>query len=305
MSLPSGEGRHSFKDRIRTAFSRPNRSEEPAGDFSCHDLGSLQETLLLPLWGRAVEARKPNPRLVDATAVHVMATIDYDFSTIARNIRFITQLAWISRSLHVDRTISAFLARYPEGAVVNLGCGLDTTFDRVDNGSVRWYDLDLPDVIDLRSSYIPERERSTVLPFNIFDTAWSQRIDTSGEILFVASGLFYYFEERQVRTFLTELAQTFPGAELIFDACSPVGLRVANRKVIRAGGMDSSALLKWSVRNVRDLEKWDRHTTVVAEYPVFHGVKSGFTLKEKLGTSLSDALRAMFMVHLRFAPPAR
>ncbi|MFN7992156.1 MAG: class I SAM-dependent methyltransferase [Bryobacteraceae bacterium] len=230
-----------------------------------------------------------------------MATINYDFSTIARNIRFITQLAWIARSLQVDRTVTTFLASHPQAAVVNLGCGLDTTFDRVDDGHVRWYDLDLPTVIDLRAKYIPDRDRSTTLPFDMFDTAWRDRIDSRRATLFLASGLFYYFEAPQVRRFVVDLAKSFPGAELLFDACSSIGLRVANRKVIKAGGMDRSALLKWSIRNGRGLEEWDRRITVVADYPVFSGLKPGFTVKERLGAALSDAVRAMSMVHVRFA----
>ncbi len=108
-------------------------------------LGSVQKTLLLPLWGRAVESRKPHPLLVDPTATRIIGLIDCDFSTIATNISFVSQLAWIARSLHIDRTIRRFLEKHPTATIVNLGCGLDTTFERVDNGRLSWYDLDLPE----------------------------------------------------------------------------------------------------------------------------------------------------------------
>ena len=85
------------------------------------ELGGVQKTLLLPLWGRAVETRKAHPLLVDETAVKIIGTIDYDFSIMARNISAITQLAWIARSLHTDRALREFLQRHPHATVVNLG----------------------------------------------------------------------------------------------------------------------------------------------------------------------------------------
>jgi O-methyltransferase involved in polyketide biosynthesis len=254
------------------------------------DLGSVQKTLLLPLWGRAVEARKPNPLLVDRAAADVLTAIDYDFSTIARNISFISQLAWIARSLHTDRTIGEFLARNPEATLVNLGCGLDTTFERVDNDRLRWYDLDLPDVIELRKRLIPERERRKLLAFSLLDDGWLRQIDARGPTFFLASGVLY-------------LADTFPGSEIVFDACSPRGLRIANRKVIKAGGMDETAVLKWGLRRARDMETWDRRIAVLAEYPIFRRLKHRLSLKERWGMLLSDVLGIMSMVHLRLGTP--
>ena len=101
------------------------------------DLGSVQKTLLLPLWGRAVETRKQKPLLVDTTAVQIIEKINYDFSTITNNMSEITRLAWIVRCLHIDRTIKQFLLRHPRATIVNIGCGLDTTLNRIDNGSLQ------------------------------------------------------------------------------------------------------------------------------------------------------------------------
>jgi O-methyltransferase involved in polyketide biosynthesis len=262
-------------------------------------LGSVQRTLLLPLWGRAVETKKPHPLLVDPTAARIIGLIDYDFSTIAANISFISQLAWIARSLHIDRTIRQFLEQHPAATIVNLGCGLDTTFERVDNGTLSWYDLDLPDVIELRSHYIQEEQRRKCLACSILDETWMDRLDVADSVLFVAAGVLYYLEESEVRTVLSRLADRFPGSEVVFDACSPRGLKIANRKVIQDGGMDASAQLKWGIAKAIEIQEWDRRISVLAEYPMFRGLKSGLRWKEKWGTFLSDRMRIMSMVHLR------
>jgi O-methyltransferase involved in polyketide biosynthesis len=250
------------------------------------ELGSVQKTLLLPLWGRAVEAAKPHPLLVDRTAVEIIATIDYDFSTIAR-------------SLHTDRTIRGFLARHPDATFVNLGCGLDTTFEQADNGRLNWYDLDLPDVIELRKRYIPEGPRRRLLACSLLGEAWLRQIGTADAIFFLASGVFYYLEEAQMKAFLARLANVFPGSQILFDSCSPRGLRIANQRVIKAGGMDDSAILKWGLQRAKDLEQWDSRIVVLAEYPLFRNMRRGLSLKEKWGTFLSDRLRIMSMVYLR------
>ena len=265
-------------------------------------LGSVQKTLLLPLWGRAAESKKANPLLVDRAAARIIGSMDYDFSTIVANTSFITQLSWVARCLHIDRIIRSTLQRFPDAIIVNLGCGLDTTFDRVDNGSLRWYDLDLPDVIALRREYITETTRCRFLACSILDECWMDQVQPTSQVLFIVAGVLYYFNEDEVHTILHRIADRFPGCEMVFDVCSPRGLHAANQRVIRDTGMDSSAVLKWSLRHASELHDWDPRITVLAEFPTFRGLKHSFTLKEKWGTFLCDTLRIMFMVHLAIKP---
>jgi O-methyltransferase involved in polyketide biosynthesis len=263
------------------------------------DLGSVQKTLLLPLWGRAIESRKPKPLLIDETAVKIVDAIGYDFSTIAHNIGRITQLAWVVRCLHGDRIIREFLQNHPGGTIVNLGCGLDTTLERIDNGRLRWYDLDLPDVIELKQRFVPENRRRNVIACSLLDERWMSEVKTGGATLLIAMGVFYYLREPEMRKLLVGLANSFPCCEVYFDACSAFGLKVANKKVIQEGGMDDSAILRWSLGNAKQLETWDPRLEILAAYPMFHGARRGLSMKEKWGTLLSDRLRVMSMIHLR------
>ena len=263
-------------------------------------LGSVQKTLLLPLWGRAVETRKRKPLLVDAAAVDIVGKLDYDFSTIAANVHPITRLAWIARSLHVDRTLREFLARRPRATVVNIGCGLDTTFERIDNGSLRWIDLDLPDVIRLREKLLPRGQRQRSLACSVLDPEWPQEVEAGDGVMLVAAGVLYYLEETQVRVLFSTLSQALPNSEMVFDVCSPWGARVANKKVIRDSGMDASALLQWGVHDVSELAAWDRRIEVEEAYRMFKGLGARLPWRARFGTMLSDAMNIMFMAHLRF-----
>lgn len=261
------------------------------------DLGSVQRTLLLPLWGRAVETQKRKPLLVDNTAVEIIGKIDYDFSTIDRNISPVTQMAWIARSLYIDRAVKRFLHKHPKATFVNFGCGLDTTFERVDNGTLTWYDLDLPDVITLRKNFVRENQRRKFLAYSMLDESWIGRVHGEAGVMFVAAGVLYYFEELQVRKLFSALADSFPGSELVFDACSQLGVRVANEKVIKSGGMDENSILKWGLVSANDLRVWDNRICVIDEVRLFKGMRTSVGF----GGILSDVLNIMSMVHLQFA----
>jgi len=262
-------------------------------------LGSVQQTLLLPLWGRAVESKKAHPLLIDSEAVRIIDSIGYDFSRIAAQTSFISQLGWIARSVHIDAVIRDFLERHPAATVVNMGCGLDTTFERVDNALVTWYDIDLPDVIELREQYIQPSARRRFLACSILEDGWMAELNRSQPVLFLAAGVLYYFEEAQVKALLAKLAGRFPGSEFIFDICSPKGMRIANKRVIEDSGMSNEARLRWALNNAAELHAWDSRITILAEYPIFRGVKADFSLREKLGTLFSDMLKVNSMVHIR------
>lgn len=261
-------------------------------------LKDVRETLLLPLWGRAVESRKSTPLLIDTKAAEIINNIDYDFTSIARNTRDLSQLAWIGRALLCDKITSAFLAEHPRGTVVNLGCGLDTNFERIDNGSVLWYDLDLPDVIGLRRQFFPESERRKFLAFSIFDFSWIDRIEIRDKALFIAAGVLYYFDEERVKGFFVKMAEVFHGAEFLLDVASPAGVRTANKLVIENSGMDENALLKWGIRHPKVLESWDRDIQVKGIYSFFKDMRKRLSIRNRMGARLSDFLKIMYMIHL-------
>jgi O-methyltransferase involved in polyketide biosynthesis len=164
------------------------------------NLGNVQKTLFLPLWGRAIESKKRKPLLLDEAAVNIINRVDFDFSQMARNLDQLTQIAWIKRSLICDKVIRIFLAKHPQGTVVNIGCGLDTTFERVDNGKVNWFDLDLPDVIELRSKFITQSERRKFISSSFLDKEWLDGLGKRENVLFIAAGVFYYYTEQEIKT---------------------------------------------------------------------------------------------------------
>jgi O-methyltransferase involved in polyketide biosynthesis len=261
------------------------------------NLGDVQKTLFLPLWGRAVETRKGKPMLVDETAAKIIDQVDYDFSKITQNMDELSQIAWIKRSLICDQVIKKFLTSYPEGTVVNIGCGLDTTFERIDNGKVKWYDLDLADVIELRRKFIQESERRKFIASSFLEKEWLESIEVKGNILFIAAGVFYYFEEGQIKDFTFRLINKYPGSEMLFDVCSPTGVRIANKKVVESSGLDERSHLIWGLEKKKDILTWDSKLKIIGTYYYFRTLRIG--LRNLVLGTLSDFLGIQYVLHLK------
>jgi len=215
------------------------------------DLENVQVTLLLPLWGRAMETQKRNSSLTDKTAYEIINKIDYDFTTISNYIHAVTQHEWIALIIHIDRTINEFLMKFPKATIVNIDCGLDTTFDRIDNGELFWYDLDLPDVIELRKKFVLERERRKFISCSFLDDRWFSELHIEDNVLFMSAGVLYYFDEYQLKEIFNKIASSFPGSEFVFDAASSFGVKTANKKVIESSGLDQRSYLKWGLDTPR------------------------------------------------------
>jgi len=220
-------------------------------------LAGVTETLLIPLYVRAIESQRPDALLKDEEAVALVERARADFAFIdALTLDEGDRVAVILRNREFDRRVRRFMAQHPRAAVVHIGCGLDARFGRVDDGQVEWYDLDLPEVIALRNELVRgEGSRYHLLAFSVFDKAWLDvvREGNSLPVLFIAEGVLMYFEEAQVRSLLLTLLDRFPGSELIFDAFSPLLVRMNNRRMRRTG---IRASYQWGLRRPKDLETW-------------------------------------------------
>ncbi|MEU0390256.1 class I SAM-dependent methyltransferase [Streptomyces chartreusis] len=183
-------------------------------------LGTVQETLLIPLYGRAVETRKQNAALRDPRAEEIVASIDYDFT---RFDNLPSLIGTVLRTSVFDRWVADFLTTRPTGTVVEIGTGLNTRYERVADGQARWFDLDLPDVIELRRRFFSDAERRTMLAASVTDETWTDVVaaQSDGPYFFAAEAVLPFLEERDVRHVIDLLADRFPGSLLALDTAGP------------------------------------------------------------------------------------
>jgi O-methyltransferase involved in polyketide biosynthesis len=233
-------------------------------------LSGVAETLLLPLYIRAMESQRPDALIKDDQAVALIETLNPDASWIARmRVDEDDKVGLVLRNREFDRYARDFLDRHPEAVVVHIGCGLDSRFERVDNGTVDWYDLDLPEVIDLRRKLTGgEGARYHLLSCSVFDGAWTGAVGIHRHrpFLFLAEGVLMYFEEAQVKSLFLRLRDQFPGAELVCDAFSPYLVWLNNIRIART---KMGARYCWGLKRGRDVEKWGAGISLLDEWFYF------------------------------------
>ena len=191
---------------------------------------TVQETLVIPLYGRKMCSEQFPDLFRDEAAVQLMEQIDYDFSALEKKSGGVLHrfgfLEAAMRQNDLAWEVRDYLKSHPNAAVVNLGCGLDGTGRSCDNGTCQLYNLDFPDVIALRDQLLPAGEREENIPCNLNDTSWFSRIDASGGAVFFAAGVFYYFLTEQVKALVQAMAEAFPGGKLVFDAAGKSAVKL-------------------------------------------------------------------------------
>jgi O-methyltransferase involved in polyketide biosynthesis len=271
---------------------------------------TVQATMLLPVYGRAKASRMFPDILRDEGAVQIVDGMDYDFTRIDKHYAAeYGCLCCLLRAKRFDERCRAYLQEHPDGAVVNLGSGLDTTFDRVDNGSVRWYNVDLPDSMAFRRRFIPPKERCTDIAKSMFDYTWLDEIKTAngsaagkaaGSVFILAGGLFYYFEETQVRELIARVAEHFPRGEIFFDAQSKTAVKISNRMVRKAGNKGSE--MKFWVKDAQKLKYWSPEIRKVETIPFFGSLRKEkrFKLSSRINMWGLDKLKMGLLISVQF-----
>lgn len=262
------------------------------------NLGIIQETLLIPLWSRAVEASQPEPILYDAKAKEIVSQLDYDFNKFKAAKS--TQVMMCIRGKAIDELAKRFIAQNPQSTIVEIGAGLDTRFERLDNGQLHWFDLDLPDAIAVRKHFFEETRRRHFISGSVLDSEWINQVKQNSvntPKLFIAEGVLLYFTEEQVKTLLTTLAQNFPGSYLVFDAASPFIIK--NRRSYEAVKY-TSAKFQWGIENIKDIETWDSRYKITDSRYIWHFPKfrKRFSLNARLLMAILPPLTRSYAVHL-------
>ena len=175
-------------------------------------LGDVQTTALIPLAIKANETLRSNARIKDEKAVEIIRALKVDTKPYDK---FLSHEGVIARTIMLDQSLKEIIKKNPESVIVNLGAGFDNRFSRVDNGKIRWFDLDLPDMISARKKAFPERERVTMITGSILENDWCSEIrkeglSDKGRYVFLAEGLFMYFTLGEIGKFLTILKENFP-----------------------------------------------------------------------------------------------
>jgi O-methyltransferase involved in polyketide biosynthesis len=260
------------------------------------ELGQVQETLFIPLAGRAKETGRRRPILRDPKAVEILESVAFDRAKYSRTGGWTT----VIRTACFDLWARQFLAEHPDGTVVELGTGLNTRFERVDNGTVHWVDLDLPDTIALRRRFFADTDRRRMVAGSLTDDAADDADDgwlavvreMPGPYFFVADGVLAYLTETEVTRTLAGLAEHFPGALIAIDSYSQQMMAREHKLAARR----DIARWQWACDDPRSLERLGLRvveTAAVTRPP--RALRSGLPASRRMLLTLLNPLMGQSM----------
>ena len=232
--------------------------------YKYSDLKPVARTLLATVAYRAVESRRPDAILSDPRALELASKFEDDFLKIAERSNM-DQIFTMMRARQFDQYARQFMEKYPHCGVVDLGCGLDTRFERIDNGQMRWYGIDFPEVIEIRRQLLPEESRCHLMACSILELDWIEQI-AARPLIFLAEGVFPYLTEDEVRKLVLSIAERLPGSGLVFDMLTPFSIWLHSRNpVLRT----AQVKLHWGIDDSRVLESWGTGVRFLDEWGYF------------------------------------
>lgn len=188
--------------------------------MSTVDLTGVAETMLQTMYARAVYSQKPGHKFYDEKAIEIAKAMNYDFSKANKDALMSSGV--LARTILLDGMVKQFVDENPNGTVVNIACGLDTRFYRVDNGQIRWYNLDLPETIAVRRRFLREEGRVSMISCSAMDPSWTDRITPDRErVLVVIEGLSMYLTQQDVGQILGIIAARFQNVKVIMEFMNP------------------------------------------------------------------------------------
>ena len=267
---------------------------------------TIQETLVIPLFGRLICSEHFPDLFLDEQAERICDSLDYDFSEkrkkMESTVGLFGALEVAQRQYDLCCEVKEYLKDHPEAAVVNLGCGLDDTFTKVDNGRCQGYNLDFPDVIEIRNELLPAVDREKNISCDLNDYSWMDQIDGSKGVCFFASGVFYYFKTEDIKQLFITMAKRFPGGVLVFDCCNAKGAKMMRSTWLKEAGI-KDVKAYFSLEDEKELQTWTKNFSSVSAKSYMRGYRD---IYDSLGTihrlmiRFCDSLVKMKIIKIEF-----
>ena len=268
---------------------------------------TVQETLIIPLFSRKVCTDIYSDFFVDHKAIELMERLDYDFSEHEKKANNIVvrfgALEVATRQKAFALEVHHYLKTHPKASVINLGCGLDQTAESCDNGECQIYNVDFPDVIDIRNQLIPATDRVHNIATDLNDPQWFQQVARDNGAVFFASGVLYYFTDEQIQKLFNAMAEYFHGGMLVFDIAGKTAVKMAVRTWIKEAGIKGVNTFFYVNSVEENINPWLKNARASSK-----GYMTGyFSLHEKSISSLfrfiakiADKVMKMKIVKIEF-----
>ncbi len=214
------------------------------------ELNGAAETMLQSFYARAQYSLSRKHKFYDAKEVEMVEKIDYDFSKASKDSTMGSGV--IARTIVFDELVKKFIDQNPDCTVVNIACGLDTRFYRMDNGRITWYNLDLPETASVREQIYQEKGRVSTIGCSVLEDVWAKEIKVRGKMLFIVEGLSMYLTEEENAKMLGIIRDHFENATVLLECLAK---KWVNREKVEKSIKDTGAKFVFGADCFEDLGK--------------------------------------------------
>jgi len=277
------------------------------------EISDVAATSFVTLYCHAIESQSKDPILDDPKAVEITHELNKILSGSKNRLdkdlvkgklkkEMVTHIA--IRAKQYDRYVFDFLENSPDGVVVNIGCGLDSRFMRVDNGRVMFYDLDLPEVIDIKKQFFEENERYHFISLSVLDHDWMLIVTKhEGPFLFMAEGVFMYLHREDVQSLILKLQSKFSGSELVCEVFNSIWLKKPLKKIMdfkmqKELHLGKDATFHFGIRNSKEIEEWHDGIELLDDWSYFDSDEKKLGLIKMFG-KIEFLRKIQWTVHYR------
>lgn len=238
----------------------------------------VPETMIQTLYARAKESMKPNAKIKDDMAAEIVSQLDYDFSNADKDGAMSSGV--IARTIVLDEMVGQYLTKHPKTVVVNIACGMDTRCYRMKGKYLRWYNVDLPETMEVRERFLTEDGPIYQIAKSAMDASYIDDITYEGEdVLVVIEGLSMYLKEADIRQIFAIIDQAFPKAMVLIEVMSPFVVKHIKEKSIEG----SKAKFTWGIKNGKLLEQMVPCFTYKKEVSLVEGMKKLMSIYHVIG----------------------
>ena len=229
----------------------------------------VPETMIQTLYARAKESEKRNSKIQDTMAVEIVAKLDYDFSNADKDKAM--SYGVVARTIVLDELVEKYLSSHPDTVVINIASGLDTRCYRMNGKYLRWYNIDLPETMQIREKFLTENGPVYQITKSAMDASYVDEIEYAGEnVLVVIEGLTMYLKEADVLQIFSIIEKAFPKVTVMVETMSPFVVKHVKEKSIEG----SNAKFTWGIKNGKLLQQLVPAFTYKQEVSLIEGMKA-------------------------------
>ncbi len=179
------------------------------------------------------------------------------------------QISVVFRTVLLDNATKDFIKKYSDAIIINIGCGFDTRFFRLDNGKILWFDLDLPESIRIRRQFFEETDRYKMIPKSVFDYSWIDEIPTDKPVLIIAEGILMYFTELEVKELMDKLVESFDDVEMLLETIPSSLVNQSKKQDIIKNQYQIDAEFQWGIKREKEIEKLNSRIKFIDDWHYF------------------------------------